>query len=300
MLQTIRRHLPLAACLAIFSFPCRVAQAEPPQHSEVEAASLREAAKSYVDALNRGDLEQIARHWTAEGDLVDETGQLFKGRELAANAQRELRSKLTATLESIRFLTPEVAVIEGTSRLAPAPQDKPGAGHYTAVWVKRDGEWLLDIVRETPLEYESPRQRLEPLAWMIGEWQARLGDAEVRLSCDWSPDGNFLLREIRIQTPNRPEHAVSQRIGWDAAAGAIRSWNFDSDGGYSEGLWTLDGQRWKISSAGVQPDGARVEAVSIYTRVNDDEFSWESTDAAADKAGRPKSAIRILRRAAGK
>ena len=299
MTQSFRKFGPSACCLAWLAVLSAVAIAAPPQRGEDEEAALREAAESYVDALNRGDRRAIARHWTDEGDLVDETGQLYKGRELAANVESERAAKLAVKLESIRFLSPDVAVIEGTSRLEPAPKDKPAAGRYTAVWVKREGQWLLDIVREAPLAYQSPRERLEPLAWMIGDWSAAAGDAKIRLACKWSRDGNFMLREIQIQMPGRPEHAISQRIGWDAAAGAIRSWNFDSDGGYSEGLWMFDGKRWRITSAGAQPDGTRVEGVSFYTRVNDDEFTWESTGAAAQEAGLRQAAITIRRSAAG-
>ena len=30
---------------------------------------------------------------------------------------------------------------------------------------------------------------------------------------------------------------VTQRIGWDPAAKQIRSWEFDSEGGFGEGTW---------------------------------------------------------------
>jgi len=294
MNRMFRELRPLVAGWAILTLLSSLARAESPSRREIQEDLLRRTAEEYVDALNRGDLKAVAEHWTAEGDLVDETGQLFKGRELAAAAdeQRDERAKLTVTLNSIRFPTDGVAVVEGTSRLSPPPKNRPAAGRFTAMWILREGRWLLDVVREAPLAIDSPRQHLEAIAWMVGDWQAEAGDADVRLSCDWSPDGNFILREIRIKAAGRPEHVISQRIGWDAAAGAIRSWNFDSDGGYSEGDWSLEEEGWKVTSSGVQPDGARVEGISVYTQVNDDEFTWRA--AAGD--AKPQAAIRILRR----
>lgn len=294
MNRIFRELRPLIAGWAILTLLGSLARAELPSRRQIKEDLLRAAAEEYVDALNRGDLKAVAEYWTAEGDLVDETGQLFKGRELAAAAdeQRDERAKLTVTLDSIRFPADGVAVVEGTSRLSPPPKNRPAAGRFTAVWIAREGRWLLDVVREAPLAAESPRRRLESVAWMIGEWQAEAGGAEIRLSCDWSPDGNFMLREIRIQAPDRPEHVISQRIGWDAAAGAIRSWNFDSDGGYSEGDWSPEGKAWKVTSTGVRPDGERVNSVSVYTPVSDDEFTWESSEGAA----KPHPAIRIVRR----
>ena len=35
---------------------------------------------------------------------------------------------------------------------------------------------------------------------------------------------------------------VTQRIGWDPVADHIRSWEFDSEGGFGEGKWGGDGE----------------------------------------------------------
>ena len=40
-----------------------------------------------------------------------------------------------------------------------------------------------------------------------------------------------------------------QVIGWDPIAKAIRSWTFDSNGGFAEGKWEHRGDRWFISPA---------------------------------------------------
>ena len=53
-----------------------------------------------------------------------------------------------------------------------------------------------------------------------------------------------------LTTPSRSRARTrsrgTQRIGWDPVAGQFRSWDFDSQGGYSEGLWSRDGDRWII------------------------------------------------------
>ena len=48
---------------------------------------------------------------------------------------------------------------------------------------------------------------------------------------------------------------VTQRIGWDPLTKQIKSWVFDSEGGYGDGLWTRKGNQWVIKSTGVLPDG---------------------------------------------
>jgi hypothetical protein len=70
----------------------------------------------------------------------------------------------------------------------------------------------------------------------------------------------------------------SQRIGWDPRLKQVRSWVFDSDGGFSEGFWSRDGERWVIKTTGVLKDGRAASATNILTRVNKDTIKWTSVD----------------------
>ena len=55
-------------------------------------------------------------------------------------------------------------------------------------------------------------------------------------------------------------------IGWDPRRHRIRSWNFDSNGGYGESTWKQDGDRWIIQHSGVLQDGSEVSAVHVVSR----------------------------------
>jgi len=41
---------------------------------------------------------------------------------------------------------------------------------------------------------------------------------------------------------------VTDWIGWDSALKGIRSWSVELDGGFGEGSWTSDGERWVIET----------------------------------------------------
>ncbi len=69
---------------------------------------------------------------------------------------------------------------------------------------------------------------------------------------------------------------VEQRIGWDPLSKQIRSWVFDSEGGYGGGYWTRDGKQWFIKSTGVLPDGRTASATQILTRVGPHTARWAS------------------------
>lgn len=69
-----------------------------------------------------------------------------------------------------------------------------------------------------------------------------------------------------------------QIIGWDPAAKKIRSWVFDSDGGYGDGVWTKKGKAWHVQTRDTLPTGQKASAVNILTPVDKNSFTWQSMD----------------------
>jgi hypothetical protein len=68
-----------------------------------------------------------------------------------------------------------------------------------------------------------------------------------------------------------------QVIGWDPVQQRIRSWAFDSEGGFTEGTWTEEDGRWVIHAKSTLADGNQGTAINILTRVDDDRYLWKST-----------------------
>jgi uncharacterized protein (TIGR02246 family) len=283
-----------------------VAGVEPaPREADVKA--IRAATDSYVDAVNRGDLVAVGAFWTDNGDFLDEAGRIARGRDLAAHEQVESDHGLTLTvrLKTIRFTAADVAIAEGIARLAPAQPGKSPMSRFTAVWVRRDDGWLIDAVRESAIQTPDHHEFLTEIAWMLGDWVANAeygrddeteaGHGVERLSCEWSPDKNFILREIHLRSADGQELTISQRIGWDPLTSRIKSWAFDSRGGYGEGLWAQDGERWIVESKGVLPGGARLKGTHIYTPVDERAFIWESIDSRVGDDQMPDSARKFVR-----
>ena len=87
-----------------------------------------------------------------------------------------------------------------------------------------------------------------------------------------------------------------QIIGWDAAAKQIRSWTFDSDGGFSEGQWTHKDDRWFVQKKGVLDDGGRATAVNILRRIDDNTFTIQSVSRTIDGELLPNiDEVRVVR-----
>lgn len=82
----------------------------------------------------------------------------------------------------------------------------------------------------------------------------------------------------------------TQRIGWDPRLKQIRSWVFDTGGGFSESLWSREDNRdnnggsrdrWVIKTSGVLKDGRSATATNILTRIDNDHAKWASVDRTA-------------------
>lgn len=113
---------------------------------------------------------------------------------------------------------------------------------------------------------------------MTGEWVDETSNSLIHVTCRWSEDKNYLLRDFRIHVQGKPVLNVTQRIGWDPLSKQIKSWVFDSDGGYSDALWARDGNMWFIKSTGVLSDGQIVTATNVLSRSGPNAARWASTE----------------------
>jgi uncharacterized protein (TIGR02246 family) len=228
--------------------------------------------------------------WSPEAVYVDpETGEEAVGRDEIEKAFADTftglkDAKLEISVDSIKFMSPNVAIENGTARIV-RPDAEPDESSYSALFVKREGKWLLDrVTEEEALEPPAPPpssyEHLKDLEWMIGTWIDQDEDATIQTDCQWTKNQNFINRSFSVNIGDEVDLAGMQIIGWDPVAKQIRSWIFDSDGGFSEGKWTRKDDRWVIQQTGTLQDGRKSSAVNIMTRVDDDSFTWRSTERA--------------------
>jgi len=85
---------------------------------------------------------------------------------------------------------------------------------------------------------------------------------------------NFLVRTIHVQG-NETTTDGWEIIGWDPVRQQIRSWIFDSNGGFGETIWVNNGDDWLIRASNVLPDGSRSTAENVLTKVDDNKFTWD-------------------------
>jgi uncharacterized protein (TIGR02246 family) len=243
--------------------------------------AIRAAVESYVAAYNRGDAKAVAAHWRESAEWTSPSGQRFQGRPAIEKEMETMFAEnkgvhIEVINPSIRFVSPDVAVEEGTVRVirsAEAPDDAT----YLAIHVKADGKWKLDSVHETSApEVPAASSQLQELAWLVGEWIDDSPEATVEANVTWTKNKAFLTYGFKASVPGVDDLEGTQVIGWDPAAGTIRSWMFDSDGGFGEGTWSKKDNDWIIKFNQILPDGGKASATNIYTLVDGNTFTWKS------------------------
>jgi uncharacterized protein (TIGR02246 family) len=266
-----------------------------------DEAAIRANIDKFVKAYNAGDAKAIAALFTPDGEAWDKEGNEAEGREEIAQTFAELfasnpKKRIELSVESIKFIGADLAMVVGTTKETLAPNEPPEIDRYTVLHIKRDGKWQMALARDEEGPPPSAHEQLKPLSWLVGDWIDDGGSAVVASSCRWSEDGNFLLQEFKLKMNGRDAMNVSQRIGWDPISKRIHSWVFDSEGGYGESDWTRDGNAWVIKATAVRPDGTTGSATNALVPTGTDGYIWRSTDRIVGDERQPSSEVKVVRK----
>lgn len=125
-----------------------------------------------------------------------------------------------------------------------------------------------------PTAYE----QLKPLEWMIGHWVDKDDKVNVETDCHWTKNRSYITRSFTVAVEGDANMSGMQVIGWDPAAKTIRSWTFDSDGGFTKGAWTFRKGRWFVRNKGVLADGRKASMVNVIKPVDQNSFTWQTVE----------------------
>mgnify|MGYP006273760145 CR=1 FL=1 len=291
----------LAAGLAVFCLAAEcVAQAVAASRSPLESAIAADLAAT-IKAFDAGDAAAVAAAFDEAGELVDEDGNVTTGRDEVAKLfgkffARFPKSVLAMQSTSVRPVGGDVAIEEGQRRITTADGDA-AQFRYVAVRRKAGDRWPIISYREFADDPPaSPREMLESLDWLEGDWVDESPEGRTAISFRWSEDGNFLIAEYNLSVGGRTESKSTQRIGWDPVEGRLRSWTFDADGGFSEGRWMASDDGWIVRSEATLPDGT-LGTATLHVRQQDaDHFTITSGDRIIGGVREPDFKLVIARR----
>jgi hypothetical protein len=180
-----------------------------------------------------------------------------------------------------------VALEKGTATVV-QPKSKPETSTYSVIYIKREGKWLIDrVTEEQEVADNSNYEKLKDLEWMVGTWVDSDENLVITTECKWIGNNNYLLRAFKASSEDSEDSEDSevsgmQFIGWDANKKQIRSWVFDSNGGYAEGTWTKKNDRWVVKTKATLTSGEIATSTSILKPVDDDSFTWQKVNRLVD------------------
>ena len=298
----MRKLLCIAATMGVVLLITSSAWAADTKENPAEVKAFQDRAAALIQAFNKGDAKAVAEFWSPDGDYIDEQGHHYQGRKAIEESFQKLfaaakGAELRIHRSSLRFVRPDLVIGDGLYEVVPPDGGPPTSTRYTAVNVKQDGQWFIECAREAVPTPPSNADKLEALAWLIGDWvdEAEKG-AVAKASFSWAENQNFITCTFVTTLKDVPVAGATQYIGWDAAEKQIRSWSFDSSGGFSEAVWTADGDRLVSKTTTTTREGKKVSATNIVTFVDPGHLTWTSTQRSVDGKSLPDTEVVKMKR----
>ncbi len=268
--------------------------ATPERNREADEKSIRASAEAFAKAYNAHDAKALAGLFAADGEIVDEAGDAVQGRAaieevFAAVFETYPEGTMTVQVSAVRLIGSTLGIEEGVASVIHEPGDSPEDSRYSVVHMFQNGKWQIASVRDLSAEPPAANEELKALEPLIGEWVDESPEALVVTTYRWSDTHAYILSDFRIQVTGQEVMTGTQRIGWDPQAKVIRSWIFDSEGGFAEGRYGRDGDRWIIKLTGVNQDGETASATNSLTIVSKDQMVWQSRDRVVGGEAMPDS-----------
>jgi uncharacterized protein (TIGR02246 family) len=259
----------------------------------------------YEKAFNAGDAKAIGALWKSDGEFIDPAGNKIVGREAIEKLFQDFFSQTKGEKLSIKLLSLKeeeqgrVVVAEIATEISPPLPSRMGTYKNTIVLVRSGETWLIEGAHEK-LDMPASYEHLKALDWLVGTWSTqtaagaeadKASQTSINSTCKWTSNKSFLTRtfDTRMQ---QLELQGTEVIGWDPQTKSIRSWLFESTGGFTESTWKLVAKQWLIDIKGVLADGETISSTVTLTKVDDNTLTIQSKNRM--RGGKPQPDIAAI------
>lgn len=116
-----------------------------------DEAAVRQVVSKYVDARERIDPKAVEELFTSDADQLVSSGEWRKGRDAVVRgtmaSSRSTGGKRSITVESVRFLTPDVAIADGRYELTGLAGGATRNMWATLVLKRTEQGWRIAAIR---------------------------------------------------------------------------------------------------------------------------------------------------------
>lgn len=142
-------------------------------------------------------------------------------------------------------------------------------------------------------EQEDPLKQVE---WVIGNWSDQSENSVISFKGMKILNDRYIFVEFTVNKKDEPPFEGRQLLGWDPIKKIIRSWIFDSDGGFGEGFWRKNENKWFVNVHFTLSDGRKASATNIYTMQNDGTIQFNAVERDVDGKVLPNIGPFIIKR----
>lgn len=268
------------AFLFLFLVGCRENQS----NTMGDENGIRSAIQEYQEAYNHQDINKMASLWATDAIYYNPvTGANVQGREEIAEIFKEQFAKnenyqIDIMVNKIAFPSQDMAVQKGVMQIH-IPDQPDEQLIYQVALKKENGKWLFNEIDEIEVvQVPSNFEHLKELSWMTGSWEDTDDTVEIHLNFQWDKHKNFLIQKFKMQIFEQETLEGQQIIGWDPDKKLIRSWLFDSDGGFGHGTWENVENNWYVDMSYILNDGSSASSKNIYTYIDENHYTFSSTE----------------------
>jgi len=255
------------------------------QKREADHRAIDQLTRDLIDAFDQRDVLAIVARWTDNGEFSHNNDEPVRGRADIQKGYEEFfntlqgNPKLEIESDALHFPSANMAVKDTTLRLKNDDGEVVASGRQHTVLVREGGQWKVAIVHEQDRDVGLDAN-LKELDWLIGTWRAVTKDREVTITYEWNKNRAFICGTFTVKEGSTVVDSGTEMIGKDNAKGVIRSWLFQSDGGFGTGTWKRDGKTWRIDVNGVTSEGCQLTGTVVYAHVDHDTFTWQAVNLA--------------------
>lgn len=154
------KRLSFTAAMAFGVLFAVMSHAQAPQGAGSDEAAIRQIVQQVQDGWNAHDGKAFAAPFATDADYVVVNGLYLKGREAIEQGHTQIfstiykESKNAATVKSVRFLRPDVAVahVEWNLEFRAGAETKRTQAMNTMVLTKEGDRWGIAAFHNTPIQ----------------------------------------------------------------------------------------------------------------------------------------------------
>lgn len=304
VLIVISASATIVALQAHWNEPSTVVKVIGQQDKEKEVQLFMEKVTA---AFSLHDAKAVGELFLLEGELIDANGNVLKTRDTLEAHYAEIfksnpQARLALSTESVRLIGNSLAMYDGIAEVKLSAQVPVRRTRFGAVLSKQDNQWQIASIRDLEEMDNDPiviQETLASLGFLTGQWVEEGGNYRIHTDCRWSEDKMTLTQTFKISsinTANVKDLSGTQRISWDPATQKVKSWSHDTQGGYTEALWTKSGNNWIVKSIGTTSAGDACSMTSVYKPVGNGRIDIFFRDRIVGDEVMPDTNVTIVRK----